>query len=131
MSTTVEISLDSKKFRELRRLADQYPDFLAPVMQNAIRAAHAILAKHTIRGIVPWRTGNLKQSFRFFEGRLQGKWTPTANYALFVHEGTRRGIKPNPYMQKILDKSEKELERLFTERVDKAHREIVGTIQLK
>src|SRR5712691_11145250 len=65
------------------------PSIAAPILQRALSASGAILAKHTVKGIVPWRTGFLTQSFRaeLTEGMLQ--WFPTASYAPFVEFGTK------------------------------------------
>lgn len=56
------------------------------------------------------RTGYLAQSFGF--GRhispsgLRATIGPTAHYAPYVHEGTSRGISPNPFMERIADAAE-------------------------
>lgn len=65
------------------------PDIAAPILQRALSASQAILAKHTVKGTVPWRTGFLVQSFR--AGLTTGmlRWFPTASYAPFVQFGTK------------------------------------------
>src|ERR1700719_525659 len=65
------------------------PSIAAPILQRALSASQAILAKHTVKGIVPWRTGFLTQSFRaeLTTGLL--RWFPTASYAPFVEFGTK------------------------------------------
>lgn len=67
----------------------QAPQIAAPILQRALSASSAILAKHTIKGVVPWRTGFLVQSFRaeLTPGML--RWFPTASYAPFVEFGTK------------------------------------------
>lgn len=59
----------------------QAPEIAAPLLQRALSASQAILAKHTVKGVVPWRTGFLTQSFRaeLTQGML--RWFPTAEYA--------------------------------------------------
>lgn len=56
------------------------------------------------------RTGYLAQSFgygrKFANGGLRGSIGPTAHYAPYVHEGTSRGISPNPFMERIADAAE-------------------------
>lgn len=75
---------------ELRMALRNYPKISEPILQKAIEATNAVFAKHTIKNDpVPWRTGNLLQSFRFVTARLQARWFPTARYAPFVEHGTR------------------------------------------
>ena len=50
---------------------------------------------------MPWRTGNLLQSFRFATGNLQARWFPTAKYAPFVEFGTAPHII-RPKNKKVL-----------------------------
>lgn len=51
------------------------------------------------------RTGYLALSFGYGRyvapGGLQGSIGPTAHYAPYVYFGTRRGIRPNKYMDRI------------------------------
>src|SRR3954462_15555290 len=107
---------------------NQAPQIAAPILQRALSAAQAILAKHTVKGIVPWRTGFLTQSFRaeLTTGLL--RWFPTAAYAPYVEFGPRPhtilltekkavylpgaarpvrrvnhpGSKPNAFMERII-----------------------------
>lgn len=63
------------------------------------------------------RTGYLQRSFDFGRhidsGGLRGSIGPTALYAPYVYFGTRRGIKPNPYMDRIAKKAEPNIQRHF------------------
>lgn len=93
---------------------------------------------------IPWRTGNLLHSFRYKESRLRGHWFPTAPYAKIVDEGgtipprvikpRRRKalywkgakhpvksvrhpggtIRPRRYIKKLADKSQPDIEKVFT-----------------
>lgn len=115
------------------------PSIAAPILQRALAASQAILAKHTVEGIVPWRTGFLTQSFRaeLTPGML--RWSPTASYAPFVEFGTaphvilpkdkkalywpgaahpvsrvnHPGSKANDFMGRILDTSQPEIDATF------------------
>src|SRR6202043_190641 len=105
-------------------------------LERALLASQAILAKHTVKGVVPWRTGFLTQSFRaeLTEGMLQ--WFPTASYAPFVEFGTKPhvieaknakalywngaahpvrkvnhpGTQPNAFMERIVAASQEEID---------------------
>jgi HK97 gp10 family phage protein len=134
-----------KNLDKLTRSLEKYPKESEPILQRAIDASNAVLAKHTIKGNVPWRTGNLVQSFRFASARLRASWFPTASYAKFVHDGTsphtievksrrvlantdtgeifgRRvqhpGTKAQPFLETNLGKSRKEIEKTFAKALD-------------
>ena len=66
----------------------QAPSIAAPILQRALAASQAILAKHTVKGVVPWRTGFLTQSFRAEMTTGLLRWFPTASYAPYVEFGT-------------------------------------------
>jgi len=85
--------VEIKGLEELRRAFREYPKISEPILQRAIVGTQAIFAKHTLKdNPVPWRTGNLLQSFRFESSRLMARWMPTAHYAAFVEFGTRPHI---------------------------------------
>src|ERR1700724_2628805 len=65
------------------------PSIAAPILARALSASQAILAKHTVKGVVPWRTGFLVQSFRAELTTGMLRWFPTASYAPYVEFGTK------------------------------------------
>ena len=105
-----------------------YPSIAAPIIQRALLASQAILAKYTTKETVPWRTGFLVQTFSAFMETGKLHWYPTASYARFVEFGTQPhrimakdakalywpgadhpvlsvqhpGTKANPYMERIM-----------------------------
>jgi hypothetical protein len=117
----------------------QAPDIAAPILQRALSASQAILAKHTTKNTVPWRTGFLTQSFRAELTTGMLKWFPTASYAPFVQFGTaphviepkekkalywpgaahpvrkvnHPGTKPNDFMGRIVAASQEEIDAQF------------------
>lgn len=119
----------------------QAPQIAAPILQRALSASQAILAKHTVKGVVPWRTGFLTQSFRaeLTTGLL--RWFPTASYAPYVEFGTKPhtilprdkkalywpgadhpvrrvnhpGTKPNDFMGRIISVSQPEIDSTFVQ----------------
>lgn len=126
----------------LAELTDAFakaPTIVGPILQNALAASQATLAQNTTRGIVPWRTGFLVQSFRWQLESLSGSWFPTASYAPDVEFGTsphviypvnkealwwpglahpvkkvnHPGSKPNPYMERILATSQDSINTIF------------------
>ena len=69
------------------------------------------------------RTGMLQQSFsfgRYFApGGLYGSIGPTVHYAPHVYFGTRMGLRPNPYMDRIARAAEPAVSRHFETAIDK------------
>src|ERR1035441_7867388 len=75
-----------------------YPAIARPIIQNAVVACQAILAKFTTPGIVPVRTSYLVQHWGWEVGDLQARWFPQAEYAPYVEFGTGiYGPKGQPY----------------------------------
>jgi hypothetical protein len=121
------------------------PSIAAPILQRALAASQAVLAKHTTKGTVPWRTGFLVQSFRaeLTTGIL--RWFPTASYAPHVEFGTKPhvilpknkkalywpgaahpvrrvnhpGTKPNDFMGRIIDTAQPDIDSTFVQALGK------------
>lgn len=135
----MEFSVQIKGLPELVAKLRDAPAISAPILQRALSASQAILAKHTVKGVVPWRTGFLVQSFRAELTTGMLKWFPTANYSPFVEFGTaphvilpknakalywpgaahpvRRvnhpGTKPNQFMERIVSELQGEIDLQF------------------
>jgi len=83
-------SVTIENLPKLQSAMRNFPGIAMPILQKALAAAQFIFQKNTLKGDpVPWRTGNLLQSFRFGLSPMQAKWGPTARYAPFVEFGTR------------------------------------------
>jgi hypothetical protein len=117
----------------------QAPEIAAPILQRALSASSAVLAKHTIKGIVPWKSGFLAQTFKAELTTGMLKWSPTASYAPYVQFGTaphtiypkekkalfwpgashpvskvnHPGTKPNQFMERIVAESQGEINDQF------------------
>lgn len=139
------VEIQIKNLPALKKAFRDYPKISEPILQQAIYGSAATLAKYTTRGAVPFRTGRLLQSFIPSFGRLQAKWSPTARYAIFVHEGTKPhiilpvvkralfwkgaehpvkkvhhpGTRAQPFMKTIAEKSGGDINKLFGQAYDK------------
>lgn len=126
---------------KLIRQFNEAPAKVEPILQRAIVGTQFILQKHNLKdNPTPWKTGFLLQSFKFQVGKLFARYYPTAHYALAVHEGHSQtpgryvpaigkrlvadNVKGNPFMPKILDKSQDEINELFQEAVEVIAEEI-------
>jgi len=129
------------------------PSIAAPILQRALSASQAILARHTVKGVVPWRTGFLTQSFRAEMTPGMLRWFPTASYAPFVEFGTKPhvieaknakalywpgaahpvrkvnhpGTQPNQFLERIVAASQGEIDQTFALALDTIVRQI-GTV---
>jgi len=83
------LEVEILNLKELLFNLKRYPAISERWLQKAIEASGAELHKVARRGVVPWRTGRLTQSFQVAIGRLFARVWPTAKYAIYVHEGTR------------------------------------------
>lgn len=137
----IEVSIP--KAERIVELFSRYPKISEEILEKAISGSLAVLARNTTRGTVPWRTGYLLHSFLERRGRLWGSWGPNVYYAVYVHEGTRPhvilpkfkealfwegaehpvkrvnhpGTKPNPFTEKILRESKKDITELFEDAI--------------
>jgi len=135
----MEFSVKISGLNELIAKLQQAPEIVAPILQRALSASQAILAKYTIKGVVPWRTGFLVQSFRAELTPFMLRWFPTASYAPFVEFGTKPhtivaknaqalywpgadhpvrkvnhpGTKPNQFMERIVTNAQSDIDTQF------------------
>ena len=130
----------------LQQAMANYADIATPIVQNAIVASQAILAKFTVPGIVPVKTGYLVQHWGWDVGNLMARWYPQASYAPYVEFGTaphiirainarglaneetgqyfgpvvhHPGTKANPFLERIIAAAQPEVTELFAQALGK------------
>lgn len=135
----------------LQEAMANYTTIATPIVQKAIVASQAILAKFTTAATVPVRTGYLVQNWGFDIGNLQARWYPKAVYAPYVEFGTapheiravnkrvlanvqagevfgpivhHPGTKSNPFLERIIASAQPEITSLF----EQALTQIAGAI---
>ena len=137
---------------KLQAAFKQSPETVRNVMNPVLHTAINILGKYTVKGVVPWRTGRLTQSFIASYGDLMAMWRPTVNYAIFVHEGTgphvilpvkknalmwpgaahpvkkvnHPGTRANPFMPRIIQNAKSDIDALLQKGLDKLTSVIAG-----
>lgn len=149
-----QYSVKITNLRELQAKLKKFPQVTEKHMQRAMNAGAAEIHKNATRGNVPWKTGNLVQSFGVVIGRLYASVAPNrttpAKYAVFVHEGTgphvitpkkgkalfwpgakhpvarvnHPGTRPNKFIPRILEKSETRIQMHFKDALEKIVKEI-------
>ena len=148
-------SVEIPNIGKLQKALEDSSKIAEPWLQKAIEASVAEIQKNATKGTVPWKTGYLVQSFGLgiLIGRLIGRIAPTANYAIYVHEGTgpheirpkngkalfwpgaahpvakvnHPGTKPNRFIPRILGKATPGINRHF----ERALELILGEIARK
>jgi hypothetical protein len=150
-NTTFSVTID--KLPELTSALAHYPTIAKPVLQSAIVAAQAILAKYTTSATVPVLSGYLLQNWGFDIGDLQARWYPKAAYAAYVEFGTRPhiitavnakvlankktgqifgpvvhhpGTKANPFLERIMAAAQPDIDALFLVALDKINQQIAS-----
>lgn len=141
---------------KLQARLKQSPQITERYLQQAIEASGAEVHKHATRENVPWKTGNLVQSFGVVLGRLFASIAPDrsspAGYAIYVHEGTaphvilpkngralfwpgaahpvskvnHPGTKPNRFMPRIIEKAQPQIEQHFKKALDLIASKLAG-----
>jgi len=155
-----EIKIEIQGLKELQQSLRDYPKISAPILQRAVKAVPTILLKHTTRETVPWRTGNLAQTFGWEVGQFWSRFFPKANYAVHVEFGTKPhvilytkpgrgglynkdtgqgfgrrvnhpGTRPNPFMERIVKDSEGEINKTFLTAIDLINKEISNRTNIR
>ncbi len=137
--SNMDFTIEIQGLSQLTARFAEAPAIVAPILQRALSASQAILAKHTTKETVPWRTGFLTQTFKAELTAGMLRWFPTASYAPFVEFGTKPhmivpkdkqalywpgaahpvrsvnhpGTKPNQFMERIVDASKDEINAQF------------------
>ena len=147
-------SVSIPNLRALQSAFASYPSIAGPIIQSAVVAAQAILAKFTNASTVPIRTGYLVQNWGFDVGNMQARWYPKASYAPYVELGTpphiirpvnakvlanvktgqifgtvvhHPGTKANPFLERIISAAQPDINTLFTQALDKVTTQIAAS----
>lgn len=101
---------------------NQSPKIVKKYLNNAIRKS-IIDIQSTAVPITPIDTGRLRSSYEIEFGDLRGSTGPTAEYAIYVHEGTRY-MKGRPFLKQALENSIGKIEQTMTSQLNQALEEI-------
>lgn len=125
----IEMNVQIHDINALQKKFDKAPQMAIGKLSNAIKASIFEVEKQAVdRNFqFKWprarRTGFLERSFAY--GRyihpsgLMASIGPTAMYSPFVYYGTSRGIKPNPYMERIAKAAEPHVQKHFENAINK------------
>lgn len=109
----------------LQNLFAKAPQITEKWMQKALNAAVQEMQKHNIKGVTPWDTGSLSQTFQWQVNADGARFFPTRYYAPFVYYGTKHQ-KPQKYLDAILDLAKEDITRHFGDAAIGAAKEIAA-----
>ncbi len=132
------IDVKIEGLKELQNRLKKYPDISKPIFAKAINFSLAEIVYNArdpqflFKTPRSERTGYLELSFseasamvRATPSKLEGTIGPTAQYAIYVHEGTSR-ITPNPFMVRILQKSQIKISDIFKKALEQITKKIAN-----
>lgn len=130
----ISLTVRVQNLEELRANFRKAPALTLQHLSQATKAAIFEVEKQAVdrnfrfRTPRAMRTGYLALSFaygRYFApGGLRGAIGPTAHYAPYVYWGTRRGIRPNYFMDRIAEAAEPAVNKHFEKAVATVVREL-------
>ena len=107
----INLSITVRNLPELRANFARAPQTALKYLARAVQASVFEVEKEAVDSNFQFKTpraqrsGYLALSFaygRYFSpSKLMASIGPTAHYAPYVHFGTSRGIRPNPFMERI------------------------------
>lgn len=130
----IALRVEIRNLDQLRANFGKAPSLALKYLADATKAAIFEVEKQAVdrnfqfRWPRSMRTGYLALSFaygRYFApSGLRAAIGPTAHYAPHVYFGTRRGMQPNPYMDRIAKAAERDVGKHFENAVDRLVSEI-------
>lgn len=129
----ITLNVSISNLNELRANVNRAPSLALKYLGKATEAALFEVEKQAVDRNFQFktpralRTGALERSFKFGRtispSKLSGSIGPTARHRGFyypaaVYFGTSRGIKPNPYMDRIAKAAEPHVSKHFEKAVD-------------
>lgn len=122
----MEFAINQTDLNNLRQAISRNPGMVLSETRKFLQRGIASYMR-TI-GNNPWRlggkgggspiaTGNLKSSHRHEIGTWEAKITPTAKYAIYVHEGTRK-MEGRPWLDYTEKVNQSEIDKLQVELLD-------------
>lgn len=120
------ITLKIENADEIAAMFRRAPNIMRKWLVKALHATNAEFSKKNVRGVTPWDTGTMSQTFQgeVDEQGLVAKYFPTRKYADFVYFGTQHQ-RPQKFLDDIVDLSEKNANNHFKDAVKGAAREII------
>lgn len=112
------ITIKIQNAAEIKRSFKKYPIKTKSAIKTAIRKS-ALLVERESKVMTPVDTGRLRSSIMSDILPMKATVAPHTDYAIHVHEGTRR-MKGRPFMEQGLRKAENRIQGFFKNEIKKA-----------
>lgn len=118
----VQINISVVNLEEIKRGLLLFPQRMIPELRKATTKA-ALQVEREAKGFTPVDTGRLRSSIMTSLGLgplgVSAKVATNVEYAIYVHEGTKR-MKKRPFMKQAVDQSQLDIELYFIQAVQNA-----------
>lgn len=118
----VQIKVEVKNIEELKRGLQKFPDKLVPQLREAVIKS-AFLVEREAKILSPVDTGRLRSSINTSYGfgplGVGAKVATNVEYAIYVHEGTKR-MRARPFMRQAVQASSGQIGKFFETAVEVA-----------
>lgn len=111
------INIQIKNIGDIRAAFAQAPSLMVKEADTAIKQS-VILVERESRLRTPVATGFLRASHQSRFQPLRAEIEPTAHYAIYVHEGTRK-MRSRPFLFQAVAVAEKSIQTFFTSAVQR------------
>lgn len=111
----ITIKIDSKQYEQFLK---EMPDRMASALDRSIKKI-AFLIEGFSKQVTPVDTGRLRSSIHTVTGDLRASVGTNVDYAVFVHDGTKR-MGGRPFMRQGLEQAEGEIEGIVSDEVERA-----------
>lgn len=135
----MEVKVHIKNLNEVKSALLKSPVIISKHINKAINKS-ILEIRNQGMDTTPVDTGRLRGSYQVGFGNLRGEVGPTANYAMYVHEGHRQTpgrfvpaigrklvksfVKGNPFLKKAVSNAESKINQYFNEGLKDALNEI-------
>jgi len=115
-------AVEIENLDQIRNAFSRAPELTIKALDRAIQKS-AFTIEDTSKRNTPVRTGYLRASHTTTFAPLQGVISPTADYAIYVHEGTRF-MAARPFLADAVQSDEDQVQQYFTEEIQNVLDEI-------
>lgn len=116
------ISIKIANIDQIRRAFQKAPALTAKKIDQAVKKSALKIQADSMKR-TPVLTGRLRASHQTTFGPLRATIQPTADYAIYVHQGTRY-MKARPFLFDAVKSDESTVQKFFTDAVQEVFDEI-------
>jgi HK97 gp10 family phage protein len=111
-----EVSITIKNMAQIRAAFNKAPQLMTRELNKAIPKAVLVVKRQSMIN-TPVLTGRLRASHKTTYSNLKGTIFPSANYGLYVHEGTKF-MQARPFLADAVESEDSKIQGYFVKAVD-------------